>query len=108
MLDELETWTFSMRIGAVPGAQWEDLTQLVTPPFDTPNAETIKARLREHGCQIEEGYQYLITFPPGTRKIQDRPSTLVITYKIQLPDGYTLYENHDVMGISTLHVPREA
>jgi hypothetical protein len=80
-----------------------------TPPFDTPYAEEIKARLKQHGCQIEEHQDYyLLIFPPGTKRIQIRQTTTIAPYKIQLPDGSTLYQIDDCMrDISYLQIPRK-
>jgi hypothetical protein len=92
-----------------PGAQWRAVNQLTTPPFNTPYADEIKARLRQHGCQIEEHENhYIITFPTGTQKKLSGPVTMVEPHTIRLPDGYEIREQYDrVRAISVIALPKE-
>jgi hypothetical protein len=90
------------------GAQWQEVTSIKTPPFNTSYAETIKAKLQQHGCQIVE-YQdhYTITFPPGTQQKLVRPVTIVAAHTIRLPDGYEISEQYDQLRcFSIISVPK--
>jgi hypothetical protein len=92
------------------GAEWQEvMTPIKTLPFNVPNAESIKALLRQRRCQIEDHLEYsMLTFPAGTRKKLTGPVTIVERYTVQLPDGYTLRQEVDrVRGISLLFLPEE-
>jgi hypothetical protein len=91
------------------GVEWQAVSHLKTPPFNTPYAKAIKTQLEQHGCQIEEHQEhYLITFPAGTKKKLVGPVTLIETYTIRLPDGSEIREQHDrTRDISIIALPQK-
>jgi hypothetical protein len=58
--------------------------------------EEEKALLARYGCILEDHAEgSLIRFPPGTTRTQIAPHTMCIHYRINLPNGQTLYEDVD-------------
>lgn len=89
-------------------AEWFAVTRIITPPFNTLDAEKIKETLKQHGCQIEEKDQYILTFPPGTRKKREGLVTLSEHYRIYFPDGFQMLQHYDPMRrLSLLFIPQE-
>ena len=79
-----------------PGAQWEAVTHLKTPPFNTSYADTIRAQLTLHGCQIDEQPDHaIITLPPGSLRRLRGPVTMMARYTIRFPDGFEIYEQYE-------------
>jgi hypothetical protein len=42
---------YDNRARAISGEQWRAVTHIVTPPFNTPDAERFKELLKQHGCR---------------------------------------------------------
>jgi hypothetical protein len=69
------------------------LRQLTIPPL-VEEAQTI---LHRHGCTFTEHSEarIIIRFPEGTTRTEEMLRTHSEHYRIELPDGYILYESFD-------------
>jgi hypothetical protein len=69
------------------------LRQLTAPPL-VEEAQTI---LHRHGCTFKEHSEecIIIRFPEGTTRTEETLRTHSEHYRIELPDGYILYESFD-------------